>query len=66
MLFILLKLIFETCTFILSSKILNMIHILYMLVLHNLLLCVGECELEPTVELYLAPVGEILHFPAFV
>lgn len=66
MLFSLLKLIFEAYTFILSFKILNVIHILYLLVLHNSLVHLGEGAPEPTIHKCLASVGDVVPFSAFL
>lgn len=48
MLFSLLKPIFEVSTFISRSKILKMVHILYLLILHNSLLWVWEHSIVPS------------------
>lgn len=66
MLFSLLKLIFEAYTFILSFKNLNVIHVLYLLVLHNSLVHLGEGAPEPTIQKCLASVGDVVPFSAFL
>lgn len=66
MLFSLLKLIIEAYTFILSSKILNVIHVLHLLVLHNSLVHLGEGAAEPTIQKCLASVGDVVPSSAFL